>query len=231
MLGRNHAPSTMATMDEQKLHDLQRYGTWERMTGGQWHLPGMGDIDKEHQRTFGLIGQFNDLHNTDKEQAQAILREILPDESHVPGAHAPLNMEYGCNIVCGEGVFINFGSSILAQAKVTFGDRVLIGPNCSFITVGHPVNDHAMREGGWEIAHPITVGRNTWFGANATVMPGVTIGENCVIGAGTLVTKDIPDNSLVLGTPGRVVRTLDGDEDSWERKDLDDPVEGFGAAQ
>ena len=75
------------------------------------------------------------------------------------------------------------------------------------------------------------MGRNTWFGANATVMPGVTIGENCVIGAGTLVTKDIPDNSLVLGTPGRVVRTLDGDEDSWERKDLDGPVEGFGAAQ
>lgn len=53
MLGRNHAPSTLATMDEQKLHDLQRYGTWEPMTGGQWHLPGMGDIDKEHQRTFG----------------------------------------------------------------------------------------------------------------------------------------------------------------------------------
>ena len=96
--------------------------------------------------------------------------------------------------------------------------------------MGHPVNDHEMRRGGWEIAKPISVGANTWFGANVTVMPGVTIGENCVIGACALVTRDIPDNSLVLGQPGRVVRQLTG-TDNLERLDLDGPVEGFGAGQ
>ena len=97
----------------------------------------------------------------------------------------------------------------------------MIGPNCSLITVGHPVNDHEMRAEGWEIAKPISVGRNTWFGANVTVLPGVTIGEDCVVGANTLVTTDIPDRSLVLGQPGRVVRTLEDNEDRWERQDLD----------
>ena len=121
----------------------------------------------------------------------------------------------------GKDVFINFGATILAQAPVTLGDRVMIGPNCSLITVGHPVNDHEMRAEGWEIAKPISVGRNTWFGANVTVLPGVTIGEDCVVGANTLVTTDIPDRSLVLGQPGRVVRTLEDNEDRWERQDLD----------
>ena len=105
----------------------------------------------------------------------------------------------------------------------------MVGPNCSLITVGHPVNDQEMRAGGWEIAKPIVIGDNTWLGANATVLPGITIGKNCVIGAGTLITTDIPDNSLVLGTPGRVVRKLENNEDAWERQDLNDPVEGFGA--
>ena len=210
--------------------DLEPYSSWERMTGGEWFLPSMPEAKEEHQRTFRLVKQLNELQNTDPERAKGILREILPEESAVPGLHVPLNLEYGCNLVCGERVFINFGATILAQATVTLGDGVMVGPNCSLITVGHPVNDHEMRAGGWEIAKPITIGDNTWFGANVTVLPGITIGKNCVIGAGTLITTDIPDNSLVLGSPGRVVRKLENNEDAWERQDLNDPVEGFGAA-
>ena len=207
--------------------NLEQYGTWEKMSGGQWHLPGQTEqVRTQHARTFRLIKQFNDLGNTDPDKAQEILRELLPDESHVPGWFGPAHVEFGCNLIVGEHVFINFNATILAQAKVTLADHVMIGPNCSLTTVGHPVNDHEMREGGWEIAKPITVGRNTWFGANVTVMPGVTIGEDCVIGANTLVTRDIPDKSLVLGSPGRVVRKLDGE--NLERQDLEGPVEGFG---
>ena len=220
----------MTPMDAQRRQDLERYGSWERMTGGEWFLPSMPEAKEEHQRGFRLVKQLNELQNTDPERAKGILREILPEESAVPGLHVPLNLEYGCNLVCGERVFINFGATILAQAKVTLGDGVMIGPNCSLITVGHPVNDHEMRAGGWEIAKPITVGGNTWFGANVTVLPGISIGKNCVVGAGTLITTDIPDNSLVLGTPGRVVRKLENNEDAWERQDLNGPVEGFGAA-
>ncbi|WP_293768099.1 sugar O-acetyltransferase [uncultured Corynebacterium sp.] len=193
-------------------------------------MPGFPATGEEHARTMRLVKELNELGNVDRERARELLREILPEDSQVPGLHTPLNLEYGCNLRVGRGVFINFGATILAQAPVTLGDGVMIGPNCSLITVGHPVNDHEMRRGGWEIAKPISVGANTWFGANVTVMPGVTIGENCVIGACALVTRDIPDNSLVLGQPGRVVRQLTG-TDNLERLDLDGPVEGFGAGQ
>ena len=142
----------MTPMDAQRRQDLERYGSWERMTGGEWFLPSMPEAKEEHQRTFRLVKQLNELHNTDPERAKGILREILPEDSAVPGLHVPLNLEYGCNLICGERVFINFGATILAQAQVMLGDGVMVGPNCSLITVGHPVNDHEMRAGGWEIA-------------------------------------------------------------------------------
>lgn len=186
-------------------------GSFERMASGQWFMPGVNEeVRAEHQRGFRLVKELNELQNTDHERAKEILRALLSPESEIPGLHAPLNLEFGRNVTVGRGVFINFGATILAQAPISLGDRVMIGPNCSLITVGHPVDDHRRREEGWEIAKPISVGRNTWFGANVTVLPGVTIGEDCVVGANTLVTTDIPDKSLVLGSPGRVVRKLEG---------------------
>lgn len=186
-------------------------GSFERMASGQWFMPGVNEeVRAEYQRGFRLVKELNELQNTDHERAKEILRELLSPESEIPGLHAPLNLEFGRNVTVGRGVFINFGATILAQAPISLGDRVMIGPNCSLITVGHPVDDHRRREEGWEIAKPISVGRNTWFGANVTVLPGVTIGEDCVVGANTLVTTDIPDKSLVLGSPGRVVRKLEG---------------------
>lgn len=199
----------------------------DRMRDGQWHLPGQTGPREENARTFTLVSALNELQNTDPEAARKILRELLPNSAHVPGLHVPLNLEMGANVTVGQQCFINFGATILAQAPVTLGDHVMIGPNCSLITVGHPVNDHEMRKGGWEIARPISIGDNTWLGANVTVLPGVSIGQDCVIGAGALVTRDVPDRSLVLGAPGRVVRVLEDQE--LERVDLDGPVEGFGA--
>lgn len=209
------------------------------MTSEQWFLPGMPETDDEQQRTLLLVKKLNDLGNTDKERRTELLRELLPEGSEIPGLHTPLNLEFGANLRLGKNVFINFGATILAQAPVTLGDHTMVGPNCSFITVGHPIADHEMRRGGWEIARPITVGSNCWFGTGVTVLPGVTIGDDCVLGAGSLITRDVPDKSLVLGVPGRVVRTLDiedtaGGEPSrpgsaLERTDLDGPVEGFAA--
>ena len=201
--------------------NLADHGSFERMASGTWFMPSVNEeVNAEHQRGFRLTKELNELQNTDRDRAHDILRALLSPESEVPGLHTPLNLEYGRNVTVGKGVFINFGATILAQAPVTLGDRVMIGPNCSLITVGHPVNDHEMRAEGWEIAKPITVGDNTWFGANVTVLPGVTVGKNCVVGAGTLLTRDVPDNSLVLGSPGRVVRKLEDNEDRWERQDL-----------
>ena len=95
-------------------------------------------------------------------------------------------------------------------AKVTFGDNIFIGPNCSFYTAGHPF-DVDQRNAGLEYAKPITVGNNVWFGGNVVVLPGVSIGDGAVIGAGSVVTKDIPENVLAVGNPCKVVKTLKND--------------------
>ena len=131
-------------MDAQERQDLERYGSWERMTGGEWFLPSMPEAKEEHQRTFRLVKQLNELQNTDQERAKGILREILPEESAVPGLHVPLNLEYGCNLVCGERVFINFGATILAQAKVTLGDGdFFFGDVAGQANHFHPVQQRA----------------------------------------------------------------------------------------
>lgn len=113
----------------------------------------------------------------------------------------PFHCDYGYNIEIGENFFANFNCVILDEAAVRFGDNVFIGPNCSFYTAGHPL-DAASRNMGLEFAKPVTVG------GNVVVLPGVTIGDGCVIGAGSVVTKDIPPGTLALGVPCRVVRKL-----------------------
>lgn len=208
-----------------QLGHLDKYGTWEAMVSGQWHIPGRPGTATEHARGFELSKQLNDLGNTDPDKAWEIIAEMIHPDSGPTMIHAPLNIEFGTNLRCGDRVFINFNATILAQAPVTLGDDVMIGPNCSLITVGHPVADHQMRRGGWEQAKPISIGANTWLGANVTVLPGVSIGKNCVLGAGTMVTRDIPDNSLVLGSPGKVVRTLN-ESQPLERSQHDGPVDG-----
>ena len=199
---------------------------WEAMVSGQWFMPGTPETAEEHARGFETAQQLNDLGNTDPGKAREIIAQLIHPESGSTMIHAPINIEFGTNLRCGNRVFINFNATILAQAPITLGDDVMIGPNCSLITVGHPVADHRMRRGGWEQAKPISIGENTWLGANVTVLPGVSIGKQCVVGAGTLVTHDIPDNSLVLGSPGKVVRTLD-DSQPLERTQLNGPVDGI----
>lgn len=119
----------------------------------------------------------------------------------------PFLCDYGHNIFLGEDFYANFNCVILDEAPVTFGNHVFVAPNCGFYTAGHPL-DAELRNRGLEYARPITIGHNVWIGAQVCVLPGVTIGDNCVIGAGSVVTKDIPAHSLAVGNPCRVVRHL-----------------------
>ncbi len=119
----------------------------------------------------------------------------------------PFYCDYGENITLGDAVFINFNGVILDAAPVHLGHAVKLGPNVQLLAVGHPLDPHR-RRAGWEFARPITIGENAWLGGGVIVLPGVTIGRDCVIGAGSVVTRDLPAGVVAVGNPCRVVRAI-----------------------
>jgi acetyltransferase-like isoleucine patch superfamily enzyme len=119
----------------------------------------------------------------------------------------PFMCDYGYNIEIGENFCSNHNLLILDSAKVTIGDNVLIGPNCSFYTSTHPIN-YKERKLGTELAKPIKIGNNVWLGGNVVVLAGVSIGDNSVIGAGSVVSRDIPPNTVAVGNPCRVIKNI-----------------------
>ena len=137
-----------------------------------------------------LCQKYNNLPIDDFEARDKLIKDIL---------------DYGWNIEVGENFYANHGLVILDGGGVTFGDNVFIAPSCGFHTAGHPI-DYERRNKGLEYAYPIRVGDNVWIGAGVQVMPGVTIGSDVVIGGGSVVTKDIPDHSVAVGNPCRVIR-------------------------
>ncbi|KAK5659139.1 hypothetical protein OQA88_1229 [Cercophora sp. LCS_1] len=127
-----------------------------------------------------------------------------------PWVDGPVKMDYGFNVKFGKNVYVNFNSTWLDTCQITVGARTLIGPNCCFFAATHPI-DPVVRNGtnGPEGGKPITIGEDCWFGGNCIVLPGVTIGNGVTIGAGSVVTKDVPDYVIVAGNPAKVVRNIE----------------------
>ena len=158
--------------------------------------------------TQEMCQDYNLLRPSQTAERDALMRRILGKTGQRFKIISPFFCDYGFNIEVGENFFANFNLVILDEARVTFGDNVFIAPNCAFYTAGHPL-DVAQRNAGLEYSLPIRVGNNVWIGGNVCVMPGVTIGDNTVIGAGSVVVHDIPAGVLAAGNPCRVIRQLD----------------------
>lgn len=141
-------------------------------------------------------------------KAQWLRDELLGKVGKDPFVEYPCYFDYGFNTTVGDYFYANYGLTILDVGLVRIGSRVMCGTNVLLLTALHPL-DPTLRALAMENGLPIRIGDNVWLGSNLTVMPGVTIGSGCVIGAGTLVTKDVPDNLVVVGVPGKVVKTLD----------------------
>lgn len=150
---------------------------------------------------------YNSLRPDDPKR-QEILRELLGYEPEGLTLLSPVYFDYGPLTKFGRGVFVNHGCYFMDGGGITIGDNAFIGPYTGFYTAAHPV-DYLRRNQGLEWAKPIRVGDNCWFGANVSVMPGVTIGNGCVIAAGSVVTCDIPDNCVAAGVPAVVKKKIE----------------------
>ena len=142
-------------------------------------------------------------HEDYREALEAMIPEVPRSVTILP----PFHCDHGNGLHLGEGVFVNYNAMFLDAADITIGSRTLIGPNCSLYTPQHPI-DYRLRRQTIESAYPIRIGEDCWLGGNVTVCPGVTIGDRTVIGAGSVVTHDIPSNCLAAGNPCRVIRSL-----------------------
>ena len=181
---------------------------WEKAQNGYLYD---ANYDKEivdaRTRCADLCYEFNQCRPSDTEKQKELLGQILGSMKENPVITAPFYCDYGFNISIGENFYTNHNVMILDGAKVTFGDNVFIAPNCVFSTAGHAI-DSEQRGKGLEIARPIMVGDNVWIGTNVSVLPGVTIGSNTIIGAGSVVNKNIPEGVIAAGNPCKVIREI-----------------------
>ncbi|MBR3694406.1 MAG: sugar O-acetyltransferase [Erysipelotrichales bacterium] len=168
-----------------------------------------GDVTLKAQRDRAelLCFELNATSPKESERRCEILRELLPSYKEDSFIKPPFICEYGDYISFGKSFFVNYNCKLMDGGKITFGDNILIGPDCTFVTATHPT-DPVKRLEGYQQFKNITVGNNVWFGAGVIVCPGVTIGDHCVIGAGSVVVKDIPDHSVAVGNPCRVIRKV-----------------------
>ncbi len=169
-----------------------------------------GDVALVAQRTAckELCYDYNHLRPSAMEERCATMRKLLGSSKGQFTIESSVWFDYGYNISIGENFYSNHNLVILDAARVTFGDNVFIAPNCGFYTATHPTNTEA-RNKGLEYAKPISIGNNVWIGAGVSVLAGVEIGDNCVIGAGSVVVKSIPPDSIAVGNPCRVIRSVD----------------------
>lgn len=161
----------------------------------------------ERDRCKDLCFEYNRLRPSQKAERQALIRRLFGKTGKSFLVEQPFYCDYGYHIEIGENFYANVDCVILDGATVSFGDNVFIAPHCGFYTAGHPL-DVEQRNRGLEYAYPIRIGNNVWIGAHTCVLPGVTIGDNCVIGAGSMVNRDIPANSLAVGNPCKVIRRI-----------------------
>lgn len=188
----------------------------EKMLAGLLYDAGDPELVQLRLRARRLARQYNQTDEGEGETLGAILRELFPNSGEGFAVQAPVYADYGLNASFGRGCYANFNFTVLDCCPIRVGDNVMFGPNCTLAAPMHPLlpreRDPRQRGDGsayvLEYAKPITIGSSCWLASNVVVCGGVTIGEGCVIGAGSVVTRDIPPHTLAAGNPCRPIRPI-----------------------
>lgn len=179
----------------------------EKSYAGILYQPGDPELVADRDETIKKVFAYNNIHPLEREQRQEAIKSLLGKCGNNCVIEQPLFCTYGYNVSVGDNFFMNVNCKLLDGGKITIGNNVFIAPNVCIITEEHSM-DVAERIQGLEYTYPVTIGNNVWICAGVMVLPGVTIGDNCVIGAGSVVCKDIPPDSLAVGNPCKVIRKL-----------------------
>ncbi|MBJ7880334.1 sugar O-acetyltransferase [Gelidibacter salicanalis] len=179
----------------------------EKMIAGEIYAPADPQLIADRRRSRLLFGTYNQSHPDEIEHRKAVLEELFESPTENLYIEPPFYCDYGYNIQLGANVYMNFNCCILDVSLVTIGDNTMLGPNVQIYTATHPL-EYKARNSGVEYAKPIVIGQNVWIGGNATICPGVTLGNNVVVGAGSVVTKCFPDDVVVAGNPAKIIKTI-----------------------
>lgn len=176
-------------------------------------------VGEEMAHTKRLLQKLNTMDRTDSAGIMKLVQELF-QTGETPFINPPFYCDYGSHIRVGKNFFANYNCTLLDVGKITFGDNCMLAPNVSIYTAGHPIHPDS-RNSGYEYGMDVTVGNNVWIGGSVVITPGVTIGDCCVIGAGSVVTKDIPAWSVAAGNPCRVIRNITEEDRKYYFRNLE----------
>lgn len=192
---------------------------YEKLHSEQIYYPGDPEIMKEQTACMERLYDYNMTRPSEGEKRFQLLKEMFAELGEDCYIEPPLHSNFGGHHVhFGKGIYANYNLTLVDDTHIYVGDYTMIGPNVTIATAGHPILPE-LREKGYQYNVPVRIGRNCWIGAGAILLPGVTVGDNTVIGAGSVVTKDIPANVVAVGNPCRVLREISEHDRKYYYKD------------
>ena len=176
------------------------------------------ELLQAHNHAKHITRLLNATLETQREERRQLVKELFAQAGDGSYIEPPFHCDYGCNTQVGKHFYCNYDCVFLDCGPITIGDNVMLGPKVALYAVNHPI-DPVVRGTNYDFPEPITIGSNVWIGGSTVVCPGVSIGDNTVIGAGSVVTKDIPANVVAAGNPCRVIRPItQADTDYWNQQ-------------
>lgn len=176
-------------------------------------------IAEQRLHAKDVVFDYNNTRPSDLEKKKEMLISLFAEGGDSAWIEAPMFVAYGCNTHLGKNFYANFNMVLVDDCEIFIGDNVMFGPNVTISVTGHPI-DGEMRRKGTQFSLPVKIGNDVWVGSNVVILPGVSIGNNVVIGAGSVVTHDIPDNSVAMGVPCKVARAITEDDKLYFRKGI-----------